>query len=74
MSRHACARHASIACVIGLGVCQLATAAEADEWRQDVELIVRDLESVHPNAFTKIPHDKFLDAANRLESELSRCV
>jgi hypothetical protein len=72
MSRRAFARHAGIVCMIGLGACQVATAAGADEWRQDVELIVRDVESVHPNPFTKIPHDKFLDAANRLESDLSQ--
>src|SRR5215472_4012190 len=39
-------------------------------WRADLDEMVHDIETIHPNAFTKLPHDRFLARVRALELDL----
>lgn len=47
-----------------------AFAASVDDWRHDIDEIVHDFETVHPNAFTNISHSDLLAQAAALKQAL----
>ena len=49
-----------------------ARAATVLEWRHDIDQIVHDVESIHPNAFTKTGKLTFLRRAEALKADLPR--
>jgi hypothetical protein len=49
-----------------------ALAASVADWRADIDTVVRDVETIHPNAFTKTPRGKFEAAARDLKAALPR--
>jgi hypothetical protein len=52
--------------------CGPAQAASVADWRHDIDTIVTDLRTVHPNAFSKTPLAVFLRAAAALKASLPR--
>jgi hypothetical protein len=49
-----------------------ARAASVADWRHDIDAIVTDMRTVHPNAFTRTPLPVFLRAVKVLEVSLPR--
>src|ERR1700761_7445881 len=49
-----------------------ALAASIADWRHDVDTIVRDLETVHPNAFTKTAKSVFVARAAELRRSIPK--
>ncbi len=47
-----------------------ALATRVEDWRSDIDTIVSDIETVHPNAFGKIEHAVFRAQADALKSAL----
>lgn len=45
-------------------------ASGVEDWRSDIETLVHDLETVHPNAFGKIDHAVFRAQADALKSQV----
>jgi hypothetical protein len=56
--------------VILLAASSGASAASVDEWRQDIDKLVADIRSTHPDPFAKIGELQFLRAAEALKAEL----
>jgi tetratricopeptide (TPR) repeat protein len=45
-------------------------ASGVEDWRSDIDAMVRELETVHPNAFGKIEHSVFRAQADALKEEI----